>query len=139
AGVVALILASAIVFLALVTHRVRSEAGASVTTSRRILYYRDPMHPAYTSDHPGKAPDCGMDLEPVFAGDGESAAGSRIGDSKNVQIEPEQQQILGIELARVEKSAASGSIRTLGRVVAEEDRLFPVTAGAEGWITQLAP
>src|SRR5262249_49682409 len=27
----------------------------------------------------------------------------------------------------------------LGRVVAEEDRLFPVTAGAEGWITQLAP
>jgi hypothetical protein len=29
------------------------------------LYYVDPMHPAYHSDKPGKAPDCGMDLVPV--------------------------------------------------------------------------
>src|SRR3954453_10522426 len=33
----------------------------------RILYYQDPMHPEYRSDKPGKAPDCGMDLEPVYA------------------------------------------------------------------------
>jgi hypothetical protein len=33
----------------------------------RVLYYVDPMHPAYHSDKPGKAPDCGMDLEPVYA------------------------------------------------------------------------
>lgn len=36
---------------------------------RRILYYVDPMHPAYTSDKPGIAPDCGMALEPVYADD----------------------------------------------------------------------
>ncbi len=35
--------------------------------ARRILYYVDPMHPAYTSDKPGTAPDCGMALEPVYA------------------------------------------------------------------------
>jgi hypothetical protein len=42
-------------------------------------------------------------------------------------------------VAKVEKSAATGTLRTIGRVVVEEDRVFPVTAGGEGWVTQLAP
>lgn len=33
---------------------------------RKILYYVDPMHPAYKSDKPGVAPDCGMTLEAVY-------------------------------------------------------------------------
>jgi multidrug efflux pump subunit AcrA (membrane-fusion protein) len=36
--------------------------------SRKILYWVDPMHPAYKSDKPGIAPDCGMKLEPVYEG-----------------------------------------------------------------------
>ena len=32
---------------------------------KKILYWVDPMHPAYKSDKPGTAPDCGMDLVPV--------------------------------------------------------------------------
>src|SRR6266581_1774631 len=34
--------------------------------SPKILYWVDPMHPTYKSDKPGKAPDCGMDLVPVY-------------------------------------------------------------------------
>ena len=34
-----------------------------------ILYYVDPMHPSYKSDKPGIAPDCGMQLTPVYADD----------------------------------------------------------------------
>jgi membrane fusion protein, copper/silver efflux system len=30
------------------------------------------MHPAYKSDKPGTAPDCGMKLEPVYADGGGS-------------------------------------------------------------------
>jgi len=37
---------------------------------RKILYYVDPMHPAYKSDKPGIAPDCNMKLEPVYADGG---------------------------------------------------------------------
>src|SRR5260370_2017372 len=37
---------------------------------RKILYWVDPMHPAYKSDKPGIAPDCGMKLEPVYADGG---------------------------------------------------------------------
>jgi RND family efflux transporter MFP subunit len=44
----------------------RSTAPAADKGGRKILYYVDPMHPAYKSDKPGVAPDCGMRLEPVY-------------------------------------------------------------------------
>ena len=40
---------------------------ARKTAERKILYWHDPMHPAYRSDKPGTAPDCGMKLVPVYA------------------------------------------------------------------------
>jgi membrane fusion protein, copper/silver efflux system len=45
--------------------RVTSAPGPA-KESKKILYWEDPMHPAYKSDKPGKAPDCGMDLVPVY-------------------------------------------------------------------------
>lgn len=54
----------------------RSEPAAQTAQGRKVLYWVDPMHPAYKSDKPGIAPDCGMKLEPVYADGGgpESAA-----------------------------------------------------------------
>ena len=50
-------------------------AGSATKSERKVLYWVDPMHPAYKSDKPGIAPDCGMKLEPVYAdGGGPSAA-----------------------------------------------------------------
>src|SRR3974390_709952 len=43
---------------------------------RKILYWVDPMHPAYKSDKPGIAPDCGMKLEPVYADGGGPSGGA---------------------------------------------------------------
>jgi len=40
------------------------------------LYYVDPMHPANKSDKPGVAPDWGMTLEPVYADDVPTTAGT---------------------------------------------------------------
>lgn len=48
---------------------------------RKILYWQDPMHPAYKSDKPGIAPDCGMQLVPVYA---ESAAGPAHAEHRKV-------------------------------------------------------
>jgi len=39
---------------------------AQKKSGRKVLYWVDPMHPAYKSDKPGIAPDCGMTLEPVY-------------------------------------------------------------------------
>jgi RND family efflux transporter MFP subunit len=41
-------------------------SAVSVKKERKVLYWVDPMHPAYKSDKPGIAPDCGMKLEPVY-------------------------------------------------------------------------
>ncbi len=41
-------------------------AAPAAAGERKILFWQDPMHPAYKSDKPGKAPDCGMDLVPVY-------------------------------------------------------------------------
>jgi len=42
-------------------------ASSPWSKGRKVLYWVDPMHPAYKSDRPGVAPDCGMKLEPVYA------------------------------------------------------------------------
>ncbi len=52
-----------------------SDRPAAAPGARRVLYYVDPMHPAYKSDKPGIAPDCGMKLQPVYEGE-EAGAGS---------------------------------------------------------------
>src|ERR1700756_1303420 len=41
-------------------------ARSSHKDGHKILYWVDPMHPAYKSDKPGIAPDCGMKLVPVY-------------------------------------------------------------------------
>ncbi len=48
-------------------HGKSGHAESADKAGRRILYYVDPMHPAYKSDKPGIAPDCGMKLVPVYA------------------------------------------------------------------------
>jgi RND family efflux transporter MFP subunit len=56
---------------------VRATRHATPATSgRRVLYYVDPMHPAYKSDKPGVAPDCGMTLDPVYADEPGSQVGT---------------------------------------------------------------
>ena len=83
-------------------------------SAKRVLYYVDPMHPAYKSDKPGTAPDCGMALEPVYEGDNPAAklqlpAGA-------VSIAPEKQQLIGVRTEVVEKNSGSRLVRTTGRV-----------------------
>jgi RND family efflux transporter MFP subunit len=51
-----------------------SAAGRAAKGERKVLYWVDPMHPAYKSDKPGIAPDCGMKLEPVYADGGAALA-----------------------------------------------------------------
>jgi Cu(I)/Ag(I) efflux system membrane fusion protein len=70
---------------------------------RRILYYVDPMHPAYKSDKPGIAPDCGMQLEPVYA-DGADAngPGAAAMPAGTVNIDSSRQQLAGVRVAPAE-------------------------------------
>src|SRR5947199_813491 len=107
-------------FLAGTWYDRRAAAANGLATGRRILHYVDPMHPAYKSDKPGIAPDCGMQLVPVYAG-GQLAAANSIGASSSllpgaVQIDPARQQLFGVRVASVEQSSANYKLRLIGRV-----------------------
>jgi RND family efflux transporter MFP subunit len=104
-------------------------------TVRRILYYVDPMHPSYRSDRPGIAPDCGMALEPVYEGEDPAvklqlAVGS-------VYVSPEKQQLIGLRVEIVARNSGARLIRTTGRVEADDNRVYRLTAGTEGWVQSL--
>jgi membrane fusion protein, copper/silver efflux system len=106
---------------------------------KRVLYYVDPMHPAYTSDKPGIAPDCGMKLEPVFDDVGGQAG--RTGESSEgampagaIRITPERQQLIGVKFATVEAGRATRTIRSVGKVAVDETRVGHVHTRIDGWI-----
>ena len=51
-----------------------------------------------------------------------------------VKITPEKQQIIGVKLGTVEKKAVTHTLRILGRVAADETRIYRIIAAADGWI-----
>jgi RND family efflux transporter MFP subunit len=117
------------------THNARTE---SAPPERKALYYVDPMHPAYKSDKPGIAPDCGMQLEPVYAG--ESAdRGSSPQVPGTVKISPQRQQILGMRLGYAERMEGVHNLRITGRVAPDETRIYTVNAALDGWIVEARP
>jgi Cu(I)/Ag(I) efflux system membrane fusion protein len=117
--------------------RRHSHSQPSGQTGRHLLYYVDPMHPAYKSDKPGIAPDCGMQLEAVYA---EDLGNVPISPSLRqlppgaVSINVATQRLLGIRLAEVEKSTGIRALRVVGRVVPEDTRVYRINSGVDGVI-----
>ena len=120
---------------AFVAGRYTSGPNPAQHPARRVLYYVDPMHPAYRSDKPGTAPDCGMALEPVYEGDDPTAKLQLAPGA--VALSPEKQQIIGARVETVAKSSGSRVIRTTGRVEADDNRVYRLTAVTDGRVESL--
>ena len=112
------------------------------TAERKILYYVDPMNPAFKSEKPGIAP-CGMALEPVYAGsDGRPENGQALPASLppgTIRVNPEKQQLIGIKVALVEKVPWHHTLRVLGRVTPDETRVYRINAAVAGMIKSALP
>jgi membrane fusion protein, copper/silver efflux system len=106
------------------------------------LYYVDPMHPAYKSDKPGIAPDCGMQLEPVYAGGllATADAGNRPSSlsPEAVRIDPAKQQLFGVRISPVEESSGTYKVRLFGRVAPDEVSIYKLNAGIDGFIQDVS-
>jgi membrane fusion protein, copper/silver efflux system len=139
AGLIVIVVAS---FLAGTWYSSRTVGSKSVPAGRKILYWHDPMHPAYKSDKPGIAPDCGMQLEPVYA-EGQDAKDAHPEGTTTlpgtVRIGPERQQLIGVKVARVEKAPWNHNVRVLGRVVPDESRVFRINSATDGWVKKILP
>src|SRR6202166_1562536 len=114
-------------------NRISAEQGRV----RRVLYYVDPMHPAYRSDKPGIAPDCGMALEPVYAAEDSMANANVPLPPGAVSISPDKQQLIGVRIETVDDASGSQLIRTSGRVVANDNQVYRLMAATEGWVQSL--
>ena len=111
-------------------------SNTSDTQSRRILHYLDPMNPANTSREPGIAP-CGMPMEPVYADDDFPGDQSVATPPGTVRVNPQKQQIIGVQTEMVGKAKEISHIRSLGRIVASENRIYGIVAGTDGWLEKV--
>jgi len=113
--------------------RVWSPEQASDSTgdgSQEVLYWVAPMDPNYRRDEPGKSP-MGMDLVPVYAGEGPVGTGV-------VAIDPTVLSNLGVRTAAAERGSLPRRIETVGYIGYDEDTLQHVHTRVDGWIEKLA-
>lgn len=101
---------------------------SSGSREKKIAYYRDPMHPWFTSNKPGKAPDCGMDLVPVYEGEG---------DTEGIKIDPVTVQNIGVKTETVERRKLNKVIRTTGKIDFDETKVYSINTKIMGWVEKL--
>ena len=114
-----------------------ADATGPRLASRRVLYYVDPMHPAYKSDKPGTAPDCGMALEPVYEEAPPTANSGPSTAPDAIHISADRQQLIGVKFATVERARAARAVRAVGKVAADETRVGHVHTRFDGWIEKV--
>jgi multidrug efflux pump subunit AcrA (membrane-fusion protein) len=107
--------------------------GGSAPAERKILYWVDPMHPAYKSDKPGKAPDCGMDLVPVYA---EEAPAEEM-PVGTVRISARKLQLIGVQYGEVTSGPVARTLRTVGRVTFDETKVSHIHTKVSGYIEEV--
>lgn len=105
--------------------------SAEPSAGRRVLYWWDPMMPAFKSDKPGKSP-MGMDMVPVFEGDPQAAPEPGV-----VTIEPGAIERLGVRTAVTARASVTPMIETFGTVTFDESRVSHVHVRTRGWIERL--
>lgn len=101
---------------------------------RKILYWYDPMHPAYKSDKPGIAPDCGMTLVPKYADERNGMANMPSG---TVTLSAEKQQLIGVRIAKVERQTLTRTVRTTAQLTADETKIAHVHVKVTGYIDKV--
>jgi Cu(I)/Ag(I) efflux system membrane fusion protein len=130
----------AITLIAVLVARPSTKSSAANTTTRaqkKVLYWVDPMHPAYKSDKPGKAPDCGMELVPVYDDGTMASAPSNVSGYANVKLTSDRQQLIGVQTGMTEMRSLGRSVRTVGRVAVDETRLYKINTKFDGYIEKL--
>lgn len=108
---------------------VYADQGQS-SAEREILFYRNPMNPSVTSPIPAKD-SMGMDYVPVYA---DNEASKVVG---TVKIDPVVVQNIGVRTAIAKRTSISRTIRAVGRVDFDEERMSRLHPKVEGWIEEI--
>jgi Cu(I)/Ag(I) efflux system membrane fusion protein len=103
----------------------KQQAGSS----RKILYYRNPMGLPDTSLVP-KKDSMGMDYVPVYEGDDT--------DDGSVKLSPGKIQLTGVKSEPVERRAIRVSVKAPGTIQLDERRVSVIAMRAESFVQRVA-
>ncbi len=106
------------------------EMAGSASEQKQPLFYRNPMNPEITSPVPAQDA-MGMAYVPVYEDAG-------VGDVEGtVKINPVIQHNIGVRTATAERRAFSRTIRAVGRVDYNEEKMIRLHPKTDGWIREL--
>ena len=120
--------------------RRRHLVGAPVRRCARERARRNRLH---LPDAPGlpqrpsrRLPDAAACVSSAVRADGTTGGDGAAGAPPHgsVQVSPERQQAIGVRVGVVSRAAGTRLLRTTGRVVADENRTYPIVAAVSGWI-----
>ncbi len=113
-------------------HAYAEEGGGDSKSEkeRKIKYWVAPMDPTYIRDEPGKSP-MGMDLIPVYEDDEEQTTEGAI------RIDPSTIQNIGVRTQKAERGSVNTTIRTVGHVTYDEERVEHIHTKISGWVEKL--
>jgi membrane fusion protein, copper/silver efflux system len=107
--------------------------AAAASSGRKIAFYRSPMDPSVRSSTPAQD-SMGMDFIPVYADELQQSA---VAGRALVSLSPERRRTLGLRSEPVRRLELQRTIRTVGRVAADERRLHHVHTKLEAYIEHL--
>ncbi len=135
-----------------------SKRGGAGGRDSNIDYWTCTMHPSVREKGPGKCPICSMDLVPVMKETTTPASSSKnapqhdhaamlagkptdssatSSPSHEFVVPVERQQQIGVTFATVETKPLSHSIRAVGRVVPETQRVWRVVSRTTAYVQEL--
>ncbi len=145
--VVILLLISIVgVGLYLYQHKAQTNKGSSKVQAKDNYYC--PMHPQYKADKPIDCPICSMKLvkfEPTPNGenkpmdsmpgmDGSSSSTSSQASNNTIYVDPQRQQLIGVQFAKAITKPLSKELRVVGKVSFDETKITHIHTKVTGYL-----
>ena len=107
--------------------------------------YQCPMHPSIVRNQPGQCPICGMTLvklesrQPPGAApnDGAASQAAAMPGLSTIDIDPNRQQLIGLQTSEVTRGPVGGAWRTVGRVAVDETRVRHINLKVSGFVERI--
>jgi Cu(I)/Ag(I) efflux system membrane fusion protein len=114
-----------------------TEQGHATVSEAQHAKYHCPMHPQIVSDQPGQCPICQMSLVPMSPTTAAKAETGPVADLAAVDAPVDRLQAMGVRVEAAARGRLGETLRTVGRVTADEARLARIHVRFSGYVEKL--
>jgi len=105
--------------------------SGEVSSEEKPEFYTCSMHPQIKQPSPGKCPLCGMDLIPVFNGQGGEDG------PRELTMSPRAMKLAEVQSVPVERKFVTADVRMVGKVEYDETKMAYITSWVPGRLDRL--